>query len=150
MSMSEFNFTVIYKNGDMVTLNDKTSWDHVDHDNIKAMRVSIKKSQLFTLHLEEGQKLIYRRRGLATTGVPEEKSPHPIIYIIGWRQKIGGQDVQSITYICDWVGRGFQIHQAGKFDEKHPWFYAPALHKHEVWSGDRYYDTKTQTTKTKE
>jgi len=27
---------------------------------------------------------------------------------------------------------GFQIHQAGKFNEKHPWFYAPNLKEFEV------------------
>jgi len=149
--MSEFfTFIVNYNNGDSVTLSDHMSWDNVNHEDVSGMTVKIKNSQLFSLHLELGQKLIYRRRGVATTGVPPEKEKNPVIYLVGWRQKINGKDVQSITYICHWEGRGFQIHQAGKFDEKHPWFYAPALHKHEVWIGDRYYDTITQTEKTKD
>ena len=143
--MSDFTFTVNYKNGDKVQLSDHMSWDDVNHEDVAGMTVRINRSELFTLHLEPGQRLIYRRRGVDTIGVKAEKNIHPVIYLIGWRQKINGVDAQSITYICDWEGRGFQIHQAGKFRENHPWFYAPAIHKHEAWKGERYYDTKTQT-----
>lgn len=147
--MSEFTFTVNYKNGDHITLSDNLSWDNVDHEGVAGMTAKIGKSELFTLHLEEDQRLIYRKRNVETIGVPAEKNLYPVIYLIGWRQKVNGKDVQSITYICNWIGKGFQIHQAGKFREDHPWFYPPYLHIHEAWKGERYYDPKTQTFKTK-
>jgi len=147
--MSEFTFTVNYKNGDTILLSDHMSWDNVNHEDIAGMTVRISKSELFTLHLEPGQRLIYRKRNVDTIGVEAEKCVYPVIYLVGWRQKVNGVDIQSITYICDWIGKGFQIHQAGKFKEDHPWFYGPALHKHEAWDGERYYDPKTQTWKTK-
>ena len=90
----------------------------------------IGKSVLFTLHLEEGQKLIYRHRGFTEPGLDKKQSKEPEIYLIGWRQNVNGKDIQSITYILDWIGRGFQLHQAGKFKD-HPWFYEPVWREFE-------------------
>jgi len=147
--LTEFVFTALYNDGGSVVLSPSLSYDKLKRENLSAFKVSIGKSELFTLHLEDGQKLIYRYRSATTPGTPREKSKHPQIYMIGWRQKISGKDVQSITYICDWPGRGFQIHQAGKFREDHPWFYPPFLKIYEVDKGERYYDPHTKTWKTK-
>jgi len=147
--LTEFTFTAIYKDGGKVQLSDTLSYDNLKRENLAAFRVSIGVQELFTLHLEEGQRLIYRRRVPTTPGVSIEKNRHPIIYMVGWRQRVGGKDVQSITYICDWVGRGWQIHQAGKFREDHAWFYSPFLKVYEVEEGERYYDPKKKTWNTK-
>lgn len=147
--MTDFTFTAIYKDGGQVQLSQTLSYDKLKRDNLAAFKVTIGKQELFTLHLEDGQRLIYRRRPPNTPGIPLEKSKHPVIYMIGWRQRVGGKDVQSITYICDWVGRGWQIHQAGKFREDHPWFYSPFLKVYEVEEGEKYYDPDTQAWKTK-
>jgi len=147
--LTDFTFTAIYKDGGQVVLSDTLSYEDLKRENLSAFKVSIGKSELFCLHLEEGQKLIYRKRTATTPGVTNEKNKHPQIYMIGWRQKIGGKDVQSITYICDWPSRGFQIHQAGKFQDNHPWFYSPFLKVFEVEEGEKYYDTKTKTWRTK-
>jgi len=147
--LTDFTFTAIYKDGGQVTLSPTLSYDKLKRENLSAFKVSIGKSELFCLHLEDGQKLIHRSRTATTTGVSKDKSKHPQIYLIGWRQKIGGKDVQSITYICDWPGRGFQIHQAGRFDEKHPWFYPPTLKIDEVEKGERYFNPESKTWHTK-
>lgn len=147
--MTQFTFTILYENNDAVTLSDTLSFDDVQRVGISGMRVSINKAQLFEIHLEEGQQLIYRHRRIQSSGVKDENQIEPDIYLMGWRQKVGGRDVQSITYICDWVGRGFQIHQAGRFDDNHPWFYPPTLHENEVFEGEKFFDNKTHTWKIK-
>ncbi len=78
---------------------------------------------LMTLHLDPGQRLIYRRRvTMAQGGKPS------ICHLLGWQQTFGGQNVQSILYVFE-DGR---IEMAGKFKEGHPWFYAPELRRVEV------------------
>ncbi len=147
--MTDFIFTALYKDGGQVQLSGTLSYDDLKRENLSAFKVSIGKSELFTLHLEEGQRLIHRARTATTPGITKEKSKHPQIYMVGWRQKVNGKDIQSITYICDWPGRGFQIHQAGKFKDDHPWFYPPNLKVYEVEEGERYYDPHTKAWKTK-
>ena len=147
--MTNFTFAALYTDTSKVVLSPTMSYDNLKREGLTAFQVSVGKSILFTLHLEEGQKLIYRARRAVTPGVSEEKEVQPQIYMVGWKQKVGGKDVQSITYICDWPGRGFQIHQAGKFNEKHAWFYPPNLKIFEAEEGERYYDAKNKTWHTK-
>jgi hypothetical protein len=124
------------------------SYDNLNRENISHIEVLANDILLYTLHLEEGQQLIYRRRGLAST-VALDKHPEPIIFLLGWKQKIGDTVVQSINYICYWVGRGYNMHQAGKFDNNHPWFYTPQLRIFEVEKGEEYYDPIAKEMKVK-
>jgi len=147
--VTDFNFTVLYRNGNKVTLSDTQSYDDIQRDGIEAIVVKIKNSELFTLWLEAEQRLIYRHRRVKSAGVPDTEQKEPDIYLIGWRQNVNGKDIQSITYICDWPGRGFQIHQAGKFKADHPWFYSPMLRKWEVSKGESYWDLTDKIWKKK-
>lgn len=71
--------------------------------------------KLFHLHLEPGQRLIYRRRVEQTVGAA------PIVCcMIGWQQLIGDQNTQSIAYIFE----NGTIELAGRWREDHPWFYS--------------------------
>ena len=147
--MTNFTFTVVYKNGDKLTLGDDLSIDDIPREDLIGMVVKIGTSALFTLHLEPGQNLIYRHRRVQSAGVNERQQKEPDIFIIGWSQQVNGKNIQSITYICDWPGRGFQMHQAGKWNDNHPWFYRPELREWEVNTGEKYIDLKTKVTKTK-
>ena len=147
--MTDFNFFVNYENGDRIKLLENVSFDDISREGMKNIETKIGNAVLFTLHLEEEQKLIFRKRGRTSPGIEEKDNIEPIIYIVGWRQKVGGKDIQSITYICDWPTKGFQIHQAGKFKDDHPFFYSPNLHIEEVFEGERYYDPKNKMWKTK-
>lgn len=83
------------------------------------------KKAVVSLHLEPGQKLIYRRRVAIKPG----GGPQEVCYLVGWRRTIGGECVQSIAYVFEETGR---IELAGAFNEKHPWFYSPNLRPCEV------------------
>lgn len=70
---------------------------------------------VFALHLDPGQRLIYRRRVEMRTGVGEFT-----VYLVGWQMTVGGQNIQSIAYISE----DKQIHMAGAWRDDHPWFYS--------------------------
>ena len=136
--MTEFKFTALYANNDELVLSDHLSFDHIPREDLIGMRVSIGNAQLLTVHLEPGQKLIYRYRPVRSPGTRPEQEKEPFVWLVGVREKVGDKLIQFITYIVDWKGRGFQLHQAGKFQENHPWFYPPTLHVHEALPGERY------------
>ncbi len=71
--------------------------------------------KLLHLHLEPGQRLIYRRRVEQTVG-----GPATVCYMIGWQQTIIGENIQSIAYVFE----NGTIELAGKWREDHPWFYS--------------------------
>jgi len=110
--MTDFSFYVNYENGNRIKLLDKVNFDDIPREGLKDIETRVGNGIMFTMHLEKDQKAIFRKRGFVSQ-LPPEKHPEPVVYLIGWRQKVGGKDIQSITYICDWIGRGFQIHQAG-------------------------------------
>lgn len=73
--------------------------------------------KLLHLHLESGQRLIYRRRVEQSVGT---EIPN-VCYMIGWQQLIKGENVQAICYVFE----DGTIEVAGRFNESHPWFYSP-------------------------
>lgn len=80
---------------------------------------------VFTLHLDPGQKLIYRRRNWQHGG---EDKPFQVVYLVGWRRTISGECVQSIAYVFEDTGR---VELAGRFRDDHPIFESPKLRSFE-------------------
>lgn len=76
---------------------------------------------ILTLHLDPGQKLIYRRRCWQHPG---DEKPFQVVYLVGWRRTIAGECVQSIAYVFEDTGR---VELAGRFRENHPLFDPPKL-----------------------
>jgi hypothetical protein len=80
---------------------------------------------ILTLHLDPGQKLIYRRRCWQRPG---EEKPHQVVYLVGWRRTVAGECIQSIAYVFEDTGR---VELAGRFRENHPIFDSPVLRSFE-------------------
>lgn len=101
----------------------ETSYDKLDHARIAAFSLWDFDSRrpILTLHLEPGQRLIYRRRVEMKTG---QEKPVEVCYLAGWRRTVNGECIQSIAYVFESTGR---VELGGRFDPKHPWFYAPVL-----------------------
>ncbi len=72
-------------------------------------------NHVFELHLDPGQRLIYRRRVRQACGEPPF-----VVYMVGWQMTVAGKNVQSIVYISE----DKEIHMAGAWKEDHPWFYS--------------------------
>lgn len=67
------------------------------------------------LHLDPGQRLIYRKRHEQRAG-----SERVTVYMVGWQQTIGGQNIQAVCYIFP----DGAVHMAGRWREDHPLFYS--------------------------
>ena len=74
----------------------------------------------FSLWLETGQQLIYRRRTQMGRKIT-------VIHLVGWQQKIAGQIVQSISYVPD-CEECFAVICAGKFHEDQSAMVAPEFY----------------------
>lgn len=81
---------------------------------------------VLTLHLDPGQKLIYRRRCWQRAG---EEKPYQVVYLVGWRRTVAGECIQSIAYV---FGEDGHVELAGRFRENHPIFDAPKLRPFEI------------------
>lgn len=78
--------------------------------------------KILEVHLEPGQRLIYRRRVETRDGTPLK-----VVYIVGWQQTIAGQNVQSICYVFP-----DHVEVAGRWRNDHPWFYSVQYYPEEV------------------
>ena len=83
------------------------------------------KKVIITIHFDDNQRLIYRRRTEMIQGYGSVVACH----LVGWQQKINGSNIQSIAYVFEPDGR---IELGGKFRDDHPWFYSPTIRGFEI------------------
>ena len=99
--MSEYSWRAIYEDGTFLDeyKEDKTPNSYWDIDRTRLIIFELFKNgkSIYRLHLEPEQTLIYRRRVRADPG----GNVLYVFYMVGWQQKIKGQNVQSIAYIQD-------------------------------------------------
>jgi hypothetical protein len=122
--MREFAWKAFYRDGRTINQHQdgkELSYDNLDRDQIVGFGLFDKqtKQQVFKLHLDSGQKLIYRRRIWKHVGGGGE-----VCHLVGWRRNINGESVQAISYVFQSDGR---IEMAGRFRESHPVFDSPVL-----------------------
>jgi hypothetical protein len=75
---------------------------------------------VFSMTLDDGQRLIYRRR-VSMSGNTGEVNW--VVYLVGWQQTVNGKNVQSLN----WIFPNGRIVNTGKFNEHHPIFYNVVL-----------------------
>ena len=120
---------------------------HIDHEKIDVLALRDTNSEVPTLVIhfdDERKRPIYVRR----TEQPGRHSFATICHIVGWQMKVGGENIQSISYVFETSGRIIEIDQevdgkvskmairkdlvwienGGKFDRKRNdgWFVAPS------------------------
>lgn len=99
--MSEYRWRAIYSDGTYLDeyKADGTPNKYYDIDRTKLAQFEFFKNDksIYRLVLEPGQTLIYRRRPRADPG----GNILYVFYMIGWQQKIMGQNIQNIVYIMD-------------------------------------------------
>jgi hypothetical protein len=133
--MPSYTWKATYKDGTLVPQftvdgEERSYINHLDWDKIESFSLFDGEKPILTLHLEEGQRLIYRRRvelspGIGNTGV---------CHLLGWQKNVNGENIQSIAYVFE-DGR---IELAGRFRKDHPWFYAPTIIDKEASMGITY------------
>jgi hypothetical protein len=88
---------------------------YADIDRGRLVNFAILRSDghpVLTLHLDPGQRLIFRRRVEMRPGAPPF-----VIYLVGWQMTVQGQNVQSIAYLAE----SGELHLAGAWREN-GWF----------------------------
>jgi hypothetical protein len=95
-----FAWKAIYSDGTILPQynedGSKNGYENIDRTILKAFAIFDDDKLLFKLHLEPGQRLIYRRRNFINPMNPSETN---FFYMIGWQQKIGGANTQAINYV---------------------------------------------------
>jgi len=123
----ELTWKAVYKNGESLNQYNEdgraNKYTDIDRAILKFFEIYKENKLIFKVHLEEGQKLIFRRRVAQQVFSGSKIS----VYLVGWQKNIKGENVQSIAYIFE-DGR---IELAGAWNEKSDWFYAPNLIKEE-------------------
>src|SRR3990172_449216 len=100
----EIRWVAQYDDDTVVNQHDKDgterSYEQLDRDRIKAFGLYDQESRkpILTLHLEPGQKLIYRRRVEMKS---DQKEPVEVCYLVGWRRTVNGECIQSIAYVFE-------------------------------------------------
>lgn len=86
----------------------------IDRERLTAFSLVRESGILIRLHLDKGQRLIYRRRVEVRPG---DKTT--VCYLVGWQKTIGNENVQSIACIFEHLGTVEIISEwrEGWFDE---------------------------------
>ena len=122
----EIMWKAVYPEGCLNQYNEDGSvnkYIDIDRTILKFFEIYKDKKLILRVHLEEGKRLIYRRRvSLSLQGSITE-----VVYLVGWQKTVGNENVQSICYVFE----DGHIEMAGAWNEKSPFAYAPNLIKEE-------------------
>ena len=126
----KINWTAIYKNGDRIKHQAQVTYDKLERKGLEAFEVSWMDTPVVTVHIQDNQQLIWRRRNEMKSNTPTLQGQPTgytrVVYLCGWRETINGKDTQTITYIFDRGDFPPEIHISGKFDrERNRFFYEP-------------------------
>ena len=117
-----FKWKAIYDDG---TSLEQGNYEDINKEKLIAFEIWNGDIRLISLRFQKGQRLIWRRRVEMSQGGQKE-----VCHIIGKQETINGKNYQGIVGLFESDGR---IEVTGKFEEGHPWFYSPQIHKGEKW-----------------
>jgi hypothetical protein len=116
------NWTAHYKDGAKFKQynedGSENKYQDIKREELIAFSLSEDNKLILAIHLEQNQRLIYRKRIHKTPGQPDVA-----ITFAGWQMTVNGKNIQSIAYI----NLDGSIHMAGEWKNDHPWFYEPEL-----------------------
>ena len=122
----ELTWKAVYSEGELNQYNQDGSvnkYTNIDRTILKFFELFDKDKLILRVHLGNDRRLIYRRRvSLSMEGTITE-----VVYLVGWQKTVGGENVQSISYIFE----DGHIEMAGAWNEKSPFAYAPNLIREE-------------------
>lgn len=109
----DYTWEAIYKDGTTLPQynekGEKNGYENIDTKKLQAFAINYpdpkdnkKKKLHFRLHLEEGQELIYLRRGFIDFSTSTKQVTGKRYFLmVGWQQNVNGKNIQSINYIYD-------------------------------------------------
>ncbi len=120
--MNTIKPVVYYNDGSKLKLGEQIAYDNIDRSRLSAFALVKDDKEILRLHLESGQRLIWRKRCFIA---PSKKEI--VVHLVGWQKTAGNENVQSIAYVFE----DGHIEMAGAFRENHPLFGRVNLHKEE-------------------
>jgi hypothetical protein len=114
-----------YSNGSELLESSGARYQDIDRYLLDRFIVHHNGRIVFQMWLEDGQRLIFRRRVFKQVSTGKET----IYYIVGWQMTIEGHNIQHLNFIEDVGG---MVHSIGKFREDHPIFYGVVPLPHEM------------------
>ncbi len=116
--MNTIRPVVYYNDGTKIELGKQADgslfgYNNIDREKLSAFALVQDGKELLKLHIEEGQRLIWRKREYIAIGKDKK-----VIHLLGWRKSVGYKDVQAIAYVFD----DGHIELAGAFRKDHPIF----------------------------
>jgi hydroxymethylpyrimidine pyrophosphatase-like HAD family hydrolase len=122
-----FEWLAEYKDGSIIRQNNAfgkiISSDEIDRDKLKTFTLICDNKIIVKLHINNNERLVYRRRVEKTIGDSEIAC-----HIIGWRKLVDNKICQSMMYVFE----DGNIEMASDFQENHKWFYPPILRDFEL------------------
>lgn len=122
----DFYWKAVYTDGtELPQYNaDGSENKYVDIDRSKLVRFALLQvnsdKPVVVLHLDQGQRLICRRRVAKHFSQDLKPQGEEVVWLVGWQQKINGRNSQMICFVFE---DGHAEVRPG-FKEKSQWFYA--------------------------
>lgn len=91
------SWTAYYANGTQLDQypDDGSTNTYNDIDREKLVKFSLSVfDKTFTVAIEDGRRLIYRKRVMKNPGKPDT-----VIHLLGWQKTVKGENIQSIMFI---------------------------------------------------
>ena len=124
--MTEMKWKAVYSDGYLNQYNEDgtaNKYTKIDRKKLQFFELYKEEKLILRVHLGDGKRLIYRRR----VEMEYPSKIKEVIYFAGWQKKVGGENIESISYIFE----DGHIEMAGAWNEKSEFFYAPNLIKEE-------------------
>ena len=100
----------VYSDGSYLNLKG-ASYTDIDRSRLASFCLLAGDRVVFHLVLQEGQRLIWRKRSIMTAG-GEEQSWH----LVGWQKTLGKENLQCIAYVSE---RDHSVIMAGEWEGDH-------------------------------
>ena len=101
----------VYNDGTHLDLTKGVRYEDIDRSRLASFCLVRDCETVFNMILQEGQRLIWRKRTVITPGVGEQ-----VWHLVGWQKTIQGENIQCISYIKEEDG---YVLMAGEWQGDH-------------------------------
>jgi hypothetical protein len=101
----------VYTDGTYLDLKKGVSYESIDRSKLASFCLLKEDTVIFQMVLQEGQRLIWRKRIILTPGQGEK-----VWHLVGWQKTIKGENIQCIGYVNEEDG---YVLMAGEWQGDH-------------------------------
>lgn len=110
--MNTISWKAVYHDGTYLDSKDADKgYESIDRDRLASFCLVRDGKVIFHLVLQEGQRLIWRKRIITTHGGGEQ-----VWHLVGWQKTVNGENIQCIGYVSEADG---SVIMAGEWQGEH-------------------------------